>query len=569
MRQTARCSRLALLAWMLGLATGCVFDTSGINPPVQPSSPTFRASALIERDVDTHRVPNPPPFRLMWSCESCGTGDLNGDLQEDSADVDLAVDTLLGKFINDEIRSNHSSVRVLNKSSFFNGGTILAPSGFSVTQLNNPPSLGGRLGSTVVIPGSTSGQNLVTIDMDLRVGNDTHHVVGQTSLMGGLIQFYLSRLYTSVGSSQAEERLVVTGMTLMGNDFYAVVDGHKLLVSQVSLISYQPFQMVIGSKLAGITSGATSWEFYKVQPSPLFLSMSVERLGPVRTTLDVNLPFQFNLDFTASPNALNPPPFQAKMSFSPKDMKLKGEGGLTVELSGSWENRAPIAEPGPNSVETCLADGVAPVTLNASATQDFDGQTAPLRFMWIKDYNLQGKEELLSIQKTDTVTLPVGTHEITLFVWDDQDALGQEQKQVTVEAKPPAASLSVKPANVKVAAAQFGKMLNFDTTVLLSKYCNNLASASLTVCGDLDPRSQYNNDPSQNYDVEINGINFPKQKCGSVNLPLTPSSPVALKLRRRNDGANQTFKYKAEVRVQDTGGAVGSAQAFVVMTKAN
>jgi hypothetical protein len=145
--------------------------------------------------------------------------------------------------------------------------------------------------------------------------------------------------------------------------------------------------------------------------------------------------------------------------------------------------------------------------------------------------------------------------------------MGRDEKIVTVEAKPPGVNLQVKPANVKVSKTQFGKMISFDTTLLLTKYCHNLAQASIQICGDLAPRSSYDNDPTQDYDAEVNGIQFHQQKCGSVNLSASPVVPVQLKLRQRYDGPNNTFKYQIDVRVQDTGGAVGSASAFVLMTK--
>ncbi len=567
-----RLNALAAVAFCVAATflKGCVFDTSGLNPPpVEPSGPSFSAWAVIERDLSSHYVSNPPPMVIRWACEPCGVQDLNQDLGITSEDAELAADALSNRFINEEIRSNHSSARVAARNVFFNGPQLPAPLAYSVTQsnINNLPVWGGVFGSEVVIPGSASAQNEILIDMNLNIGRQSRRVIGNTKVVDGRIILDYKRLYTSMDSNVPEERLIVTGMRLLGNDFDAFIDGKKLRVSNVALISYRPFEMIIAGTQGGIISGSTNWEFYQVQASPLFLSMDVEHLGPVRSYLGLSLPFHFKLDYTASPNAQAPAPFEAKMSFRPKDMQLKGEGEILVSLAGTWANRAPIADAGPNSVETCLGDGVAQVTLNASGSQDFDGQVSPLEFMWVKDYNVQGQEDLLSIQKSSTVTLPVGTHQLTLFVWDSQYAMGRDEKIVTVEAKPPGVNLQVKPANVKVSKTQFGKMISFDTTLLLTKYCHNLAQASIQICGDLAPRSSYDNDPTQDYDAEVNGIQFHQQKCGSVNLSASPVVPVQLKLRQRYDGPNNTFKYQIDVRVQDTGGAVGSASAFVLMTK--
>ncbi|MCK5708614.1 MAG: hypothetical protein KAI43_13280 [Candidatus Aureabacteria bacterium] len=101
------------------------------------------------------------------------------------------------------------------------------------------------------------------------------------------------------------------------------------------------------------------------------------------------------------------------------DLVISDETGL--------ENEIPIAEAGEDQTIYADLSGNAEVILNGIDSYDPDGDT--LYYIWIKD------EEVVSNEQSPTLSLPIGTHNITLIV---RDMVGySESDEVVINIVPP------------------------------------------------------------------------------------------------------------------------------------
>lgn len=102
-------------------------------------------------------------------------------------------------------------------------------------------------------------------------------------------------------------------------------------------------------------------------------------------------------------------------------------GGLNVHDAVSYgvTNLPPVANAGPDQTVTDDdGDGVAPVTLDGSASRDPDGS--------IVGYEWQEGGAVLGFNATESVWLSTGVHTITLEVTDDEGESGTDSTVVTV-----------------------------------------------------------------------------------------------------------------------------------------
>lgn len=119
-------------------------------------------------------------------------------------------------------------------------------------------------------------------------------------------------------------------------------------------------------------------------------------------------------------------------------------------------NKIPDADAGPDRlVADDDANGEEPVTLNASASQD--PEQSIVAYRWYLD----GSE--IATGEVTQASLPVGTHEVTLEVVDDENATDHESLTATVEAnKAPTASAS--DVTVSDADASGDELLTLDAS---------------------------------------------------------------------------------------------------------
>ena len=108
----------------------------------------------------------------------------------------------------------------------------------------------------------------------------------------------------------------------------------------------------------------------------------------------------------------------------------------TVDVGLRPPNSPPTAIAGEYAPQECLASSGTTVMLDGSASSDPDGDA--LTYTWL---DAEGTE--LAAGATPTVTLPLGTHTITLMVADDKGASSTDETTVTVEdTTPPEISFS-------------------------------------------------------------------------------------------------------------------------------
>ncbi len=113
-----------------------------------------------------------------------------------------------------------------------------------------------------------------------------------------------------------------------------------------------------------------------------------------------------------------------------------GKQVMYVALQGVALNRAPVAVIDAPDVAEC---GAAPTELDGSRSRDLDG-TPLVDYLWYVDGNPVGRGARLP------VTLPLGTHEVTLFVFDGS-RYGKSSTTISVkDTRPPRVSLSFDPS---------------------------------------------------------------------------------------------------------------------------
>lgn len=89
---------------------------------------------------------------------------------------------------------------------------------------------------------------------------------------------------------------------------------------------------------------------------------------------------------------------------------------------------SPIADAGPDqTVSDTNGDGLATVILDGSASYDPNNDIAS--FQWIED-----DDSFIANGENPTIELPVGTHDITLYVMDQMENLSTDRVVITVEA---------------------------------------------------------------------------------------------------------------------------------------
>jgi probable HAF family extracellular repeat protein len=199
------------------------------------------------------------------------------------------------------------------------------------------------------------------------------------------------------------------------------------------------------SVAAGVLSGETSIAI-EVLPNPgvnppagfagietLFVNITLDP-NPGRIQATITLPLASRLPEGTS---------LALFKFDPGtgtfvDTRIVGtvdQGGATATFSGVIEfsifvglqptaNRPPLADAGPDQIVSAGADCLATVTLNGTGSSDPDGDA--LAYMWIGPFGT-------AIGATPAVSLPLGTHTITLTVGDGKGETASDTVVVQVK----------------------------------------------------------------------------------------------------------------------------------------
>ena len=153
---------------------------------------------------------------------------------------------------------------------------------------------------------------------------------------------------------------------------------------------------------------------------------------------------------------------------------------VTVRDPSVSNNQPPIANAGPDqTVVDANGDGRASVLLDASGSRDPDGHI--VWYQWTENVGSSGPQMLAesSAPKME-VQLPVGRHEITLTVADDQQATGQDIVVVSVVAR---AALSITPTEGFSSSGQVGGVFSPQQAVYTLKNGGQQALEWTASCG--------------------------------------------------------------------------------------
>jgi len=100
-------------------------------------------------------------------------------------------------------------------------------------------------------------------------------------------------------------------------------------------------------------------------------------------------------------------------------------------------NQPPTAQAGPDQTVECQSPNGATVTLNGTASSDPDGD--PLTFTWTDSFGTV-------LGPTSQVTMPLGTHTVTLTVDDGKGGHASDTVKTTVaDTKPPTVTAALTP----------------------------------------------------------------------------------------------------------------------------
>ena len=136
-----------------------------------------------------------------------------------------------------------------------------------------------------------------------------------------------------------------------------------------------------------------------------------------------------------------------------------GEDSFTIV--SYFSNIPPTSNAGVDQNLSADTSGFATVTLDGSTSFDSDGNI--ITYVWMLD-NVE-----IATEATPTITLPVGIHEITLTVTDDDGAVGTDTVTITVEAP----AITFCDATIPTS----------DTVVLISAIASaNSAGTPQTIC---------------------------------------------------------------------------------------
>ena len=169
---------------------------------------------------------------------------------------------------------------------------------------------------------------------------------------------------------------------------------------------------------------------FSFHPQPLFQGSSRHRVTSMLSTASRSCHVSLLMGLLCTTGC-------GDLGVSSEQHKNKGhsvrQGELSSELSESEsrdevkDNEAPVADAGADQEETSYYDDASEsIVLDASGSFDPDGDI--VSYTWV---NASG--ETIATGREAEVHLPVGTHEITLLVVDDQGAESSDQVTVTVD----------------------------------------------------------------------------------------------------------------------------------------
>lgn len=566
-RKIARISCcLAATASLALLGSSCRFDkkTASIVFPVEQgrSAKIFRCEAGVARSIGSGGGggdSTPSGIRLKWSAPSLPVLDLDGDGVVTEIDALRAVAHLLDEFIQAQFgemasRAEISYVSVEELPEPYKGGSR----GVSLESLQTMGELfkNNIAGSVVeLIPSTGEAWNIVTFEAKVK----NRIFFAKTGVAEGLVEFGPIK-GEALGGGETDQ-VLINGLYARLGDFSALLGDRVVEFSDMVLTVSEPILLKAVSQTNTNTKRSAIWRL-SGPVRGIFLSWKADGVLYGRY---VELEEQFldvQINFMAGAAEMANPAFQLGMELPISLMGIPGKkGGIQIRAQGRWINRAPMAWAGNGiGLEVGTPEGMALVELNGSGTVDYDEEPS---FMWIEDYNVGGRERLISTQKVARdVELGMGQHTITLLTKDSFGAVSLHTTSIRVQSAPPRVRLSVNPDLVYVPPEEEGIMTPITPRCSFRPTALPVTSLRARVCAQLPPKKKFGG-----FDIQLNGDPI-YGLCGETALD--PREPqFDLQVRERLTGSKRKpglFRYTVEVIAQDTQGTVGRASDLVLMS---
>lgn len=157
-------------------------------------------------------------------------------------------------------------------------------------------------------------------------------------------------------------------------------------------------------------------------------------------------------------------------------------------------NNPPVANAGPDQTVECTGHDGASVTLDGSASSDIDGTV--VEHVWTIDGNT------VATGADPTLTLPLGTHDLTLRVRDNDGAIDTENVTVrVVDTTPPEITMSVSPTTLW---PPNGGMVQVASGISASDLCDHAPSLTVSVTSDEPENGEGDGNTSPDWEVTQN-----------------------------------------------------------------
>ena len=200
-------------------------------------------------------------------------------------------------------------------------------------------------------------------------------------------------------------------------------------------------------------------------------------------------------------------------------------GGLLIsDLALADRNAAPIADAGPDQTVKCSGPSGTSVTLNGSGSSDPDGDA--LSFTWTGPFGT-------ATGVTPTVTLPLGTHVITLTVTDSLGASSTDTVKVRIVAATPPVITSVTASPNRLWPPNH-KMVPVTVTVSATDICSRTVDCEISSVSSNEP---------------VNG-----QGDGNTTPDWAITGKLTVDLRAERSGKGSGRVYTITVRCIDAAG---------------
>lgn len=560
------CLFLAMASLVL-LFSSCRYDkkTASIVFPTEPgaSAKLFRSEALVTRPIGSGGSGgdgNHSGMSLKWSAPSLPVLDLDGDGQVNEMDALRAVAHLLDGFLEAQFgdlasRAEIFSINIEELPAPFRGGSRgVSLENLQAMRESYKHNMAGS--SLELIPSTGEEGNRVILEARLR----TRLFFARTGIAQGLLEFNLIRGEDS-GAGNGDQ-VLLNGLYARLQDFSALLGDQLVEISDMVLSASEPILLRASSQISSKTSREAIWRL-SGQARGIFLSWRADgTLHGEYVDLDEE-DFSIQVNFLAGATERSNPAFQLQMQLPSAFMGLPGrKGKLEIQAQGRWINRAPMAWAANEATfETEPGQDSARVELNGAGTAEYDDEEPS--FMWIEDYNLEGRERLISNQKiAKDVELGMGRHIITLLVKDQMGAASFHTTGLRVQSSPPRLRLSLRPDLLYVLREEQGGLEEILPTCSLRDTGLPITGAWVRVCGQLPPKKRWGG-----FDILLN--NEPVYGlCGETALDLREPR-FQLQLRKRLTGSRRApgpFRYTVELLAEDSQGTLGKASSLVLMS---